>query len=69
MQAYICATGDLSDKTIDKLSDDFAKHRDVFRQPDDAGKKFPAAQKYFGKYVMPKIIAIHSDKLNLKQPL
>lgn len=69
LQAYTCATGDLSNKTIDDLSYDFAQHRDIFKQAYDTEKKITSAQKYFGEFVMPKIIAIHSNKLNLKQPL
>ncbi len=68
LQAYLSATGDLSEAMIEKLATDFEQNSDKISQPINQNK-IEGIQKYFADYVMPHIITHHANKLKLKEPL
>lgn len=69
LQAYASATGDLSDKTIGVFAQEMAENAELLKEPYDNNRKLSAEQKYFGKFVMPKIVKIHAQRLGLSEPL
>ncbi|MBP5161349.1 MAG: hypothetical protein ILP11_04845 [Alphaproteobacteria bacterium] len=69
LQAYASATGDLSDQTINSLAKDLRENQAILRQADDKDTKLEGQQIYFGKYVMPRIIDIYVDKMEIKKPI
>ncbi len=68
LQAYVTATGDLSDDMIEKLADDFKNHSDKISQSVDENK-LDGEQKYFAEYVMPYVVSHHAQRYKMKEPL
>ena len=69
LQAYVTATGDMSEEMVEKLATDFIKYSDKIYQAPNHNKKMEGIQVFFADHVLPSIMQHHMQKQGMKEPL
>ena len=69
LQAYVTATGDMSEEMVEKLATDFIKYSDKIYQAPKRNQKMEGMQVFFADHVLPSIMQHHMQKQNMKEPL
>ena len=68
LQAYVTATGDMSEEMVEKLAKDFAEYSDKIYQSSN-NSKIDGMQVFFADHVLPAIMQHHMQKQAMKEPL
>ena len=68
LQAYVTATGDMSEEMVEKLAKDFVEYSDKIYQSSN-NSKINGMQVFFADHVLPAIMQHHMQKQGMKEPL
>ncbi len=68
LQAYVSATGDISEKVVEAIAADFEQHSDKLAQPVNRNK-IDGVQRFFADHVLPHIIKHHIPDNDAKSSL